>query len=98
GGPGGQGREPVLAEFPEQQPPMPVVSFPPHAAANGIAISPRGELGLAGQALVALFGDLAPITPARLATPVGFKVVRADLERRTIHDFAVKRINGPASK
>jgi glucose/arabinose dehydrogenase len=97
-GEGGQGREPVLAEFPEAQPPMPVVSFPPHAGANGVAISPGGSFGFAGQAFVALFGDLAPITTPRLATPVGFKVVRVDLEQRSIVDFAVNRIQGPASK
>jgi len=97
-GEGGQGREPVLAEFPEAQPPMPIVSFPPHAAANGIAISPGGSFGFEGQAFVAFFGDLAPITTPRLATPVGFKVVRVDLEQRTIVDFAVNRIQGPASK
>jgi glucose/arabinose dehydrogenase len=97
-GDGGQGREPVLAEFPEAVPPMPLVSFPPHAAANGIAISPGRDFGFEGQAFVALFGDLAPITTPRLATPVGFKVVRVDLEARTITDFAVNRIQGPASK
>lgn len=97
-GDGGQGQEPVLAEFPEAEPPKPVVSFPPHAAANGIAISPGGSFGFEGQAFVALFGDLAPITTARLATPVGFKVVRVDLAQREIVDFAVNRIQGPASK
>jgi glucose/arabinose dehydrogenase len=97
-GEGGQGREPVLAEFPEPEPPKPVVSFPPHAAANGIAISPGGSFGFDGQAFVALFGDLAPITTPRLATPVGFKVVRVDLEQRAIVDFAVNKIQGPASK
>ena len=97
-GDGGQGREPVLAEFPESRPPMPIVSFQPHAAANGIAISPGGPFGFEGQAFVALFGDLAPITTPRLATPAGFKVVRVDLERRSIVDFAVNRIQGPASK
>ncbi len=97
-GDGGQGREPVLAEFPELEPPKPVVSFPPHAAANGIAISPGGAFGFEGQAFVALFGDLAPITTPRLMTPVGFKVVRVDLERRELVDFAVNRIQGPASK
>jgi glucose/arabinose dehydrogenase len=97
-GPGGQGREPVLAEFPEPQPPFPVVSFQPHAGANGIAISPGGAFGFDGQAFVALFGDLAPITTPRLATPVGFRVVRVDLEGRQVHDFAVNRIQGPASK
>jgi glucose/arabinose dehydrogenase len=97
-GDGGQGREPVLAEFPDPDPPKPVVSFKPHAGANGVAISPGGEFGFEGQAFVALFGDLAPITTPRLGTPVGFKVVRVDLERREIVDFAVNRIQGPASK
>jgi glucose/arabinose dehydrogenase len=97
-GQGGSGREPVLAEFPEPRPPMPVVSFTPHAAANGIAISPGGEFGFEGQAFVALFGDLAPVTTPRLTTPVGFKVVRVDLEHRAIHEFAVNRMAGPASK
>ncbi len=31
-------------------------------------------------------------------TPVGFKVVRVELARREIVDFAVNRIQGPASK
>jgi glucose/arabinose dehydrogenase len=88
----------VLAEFPEAQPPLPAVSFAPHAAANGFAFSPGGPFGFEGQAFVALFGDLAPITTPRLTTPVGFKVVRVDLERRAIADFAVNRIQGPASK
>ncbi len=35
---------------------------------------------------------------APLAAPVGFKVVRVDLERREIIDFAINRIAGPASK
>jgi hypothetical protein len=47
---------------------------------------------------VALFGDLAPITTPRLGTPVGNKVVRVDLERAEIVDFAINRIQGPASK
>ena len=97
-GDGGQGREPVLAEFPEPDPPKPVVSFPPHAGANGIAIAPSGPFGFEGQAFVALFGDLAPITTPRLTSPVGFKVVRVDLDGRSIADFAVNRIQGPASK
>jgi len=97
-GDGGQGREPVLAAFPEPEPPYPVVSFPPHSGSNGIAISPGGDFGFEGNAFVAMFGDLAPITTPRLATPVGYKVVRIDLERRQIVDFALNRIQGPASK
>lgn len=97
-GDGGQGREPVLAEFPDPEPAMPLASFAPHAGANGIAISQDEIFGFEGQAFVALFGDLAPITTPRLATPVGFKVVRVDLESRQIIDFAINRIGGPASK
>ena len=94
----GKGREPVLAVFPDPAPPRPVVSVGSHAAANGIAVSPGGAFGFEGQAFVALFGDLAPITTPRLGTPVGNKVVRVDLERAEIVDFAVNRIQGPASK
>ena len=97
-GPGGQGREPVLAVFPDPAPPRPVVSFGSHAAANGVAVSPGQQFGFEGQAFVALFGDLAPITTPRLGTPVGNKVVRVDLDRAEIADFAVNRIQGPASK
>jgi glucose/arabinose dehydrogenase len=82
----------------EAAPPMPIVSFQPHAGANGVAFSPGGAFGFEGQAFVALFGDLAPITTPRLATPAGFKVVRVDLDQRSIVDFAVNRIQGPASK
>jgi glucose/arabinose dehydrogenase len=88
----------VLAVFPNPDPPKPVVSFQPHSAANGIAIAPGGAFGFAGQAFVALFGDLAPVTTPRLATPAGFKIVRVELDARRIVDFAVNRIQGPASK
>jgi glucose/arabinose dehydrogenase len=97
-GAGGQGREPVLAVFPDPAPPRPVASFEPHAGANGVAVSPGRSFGFAGQAFVALFGDLAPVTTPRLATPVGNKIVRVDLDRAEIIDFAVNRIQGPASK
>jgi hypothetical protein len=46
---------------------------------------------------VALFGDISPVT-AQPLTPRGFKVVRVDLERRRVVDFAVNKIAGPASK
>jgi glucose/arabinose dehydrogenase len=97
-GEGGQGLEPVLAEPPDPDPPKPIVSFEPHAGSNGLAIAPPGPFGFEGQAFVALFGDLAPVTTPRLPTPVGFKVVRVDLDRREVTDFAVNRIQGPASK
>ncbi len=97
-GKAGQGREPVLAEFPEQNPPRPLVSFWTHTAANGMDIARDARFGFAGQAFVACFGDLAPITTLRRAlTPAGFKVVRVNPMTSTVHDFAVNRIAGPAS-
>src|SRR4051794_32293317 len=97
-GEGGQGRDPVLAEFPDADPPKPFVTFPPHAAANGFAFSVDERFGFAGDPFVCLFGDLAPVTTARLAKPVGYKVVRVDMANRRVVDFAVNRIEGPASK
>jgi glucose/arabinose dehydrogenase len=87
-----------LAEFPDPQPAPPTGSFQTHAAANGFDFSRSTEFGFVGQAFVALFGDLAPITTARQVVPAGFKVVRVDPDSGTITDFAVNRIQGPASK
>jgi glucose/arabinose dehydrogenase len=94
----GQGRAPVLAVFPNPKPPKPLVSFKPHAAANGVSFSPSTEFGFKGDAFVALFGDIAPITTPRLSAPRGFKVVRIDMRKRRIVDFAVNKIAGPASQ
>lgn len=96
-GTGGSGREPVLAQHPDPAPPKPLVTFAPHAAPNGVDFCRDPSFGFEGQAFVALFGDVAPIT-ARPMTPRGFKVVRVDVERREVVDFAVNRIAGPASK
>jgi glucose/arabinose dehydrogenase len=93
----GAGREPVLAQHPEHAPPKPVVTFAPHAAPNGFDFCRDPSFGFEGQAFVALFGDIAPIT-ARPMTPRGFKIVRVDVERREVKDFAVNKIAGPASK
>lgn len=90
----GQGRAPVLAEFPNPKPLRPFASFEPHAAANGVSFSPPA-FGFGGDAFVALFGDIAPVTTMRLAAPPGFKVVRVDMENRRIVDFAVNKVSGP---
>ena len=97
-GEGGKGREPVLARFPDPDPPKPVASFETHAAANGLDFSRGDGFGFEGQAFVALFGDLAPVTTARQVVPAGFKIVRVDIETGAISDFAVNRTQGPASK
>jgi glucose/arabinose dehydrogenase len=98
-GEGGHGREPVLAEFPNPNPPKPLTSFQTHAAANGFDFCPNPEFGFEGDAFVACFGDLAPITTiTRAVTPAGFKVVRVDMRSGQVYDFAVNRMTGPASK
>lgn len=97
-GEGGQGGEPVIATHPDANPPRPVVTFEAHAGANGVDFSRDPGFGFVGDAFVALFGDLAPITTPRLSTPVGFKVVRVDVRNRRVVDFAVNKMTGPASK
>jgi glucose/arabinose dehydrogenase len=98
-GEGGHGREPVLAEFPNPSPPKPFLSFPTHVAANGFDFCRNPDFGFEGDAFVACFGDLAPITTlTRAVTPMGFKVVRVDMKMREVYDFAVNRMTGPASK
>jgi glucose/arabinose dehydrogenase len=97
-GEGGQGREPVIANHPTSNPPKPFLSFEPHVGANGVAFSQGEQFGFVGDAFVALFGDLAPITTARISVPAGFKVVRIAMQSRQIVDFAVNKQTGPASK
>jgi glucose/arabinose dehydrogenase len=94
----GQGREPALAEHPDPNPPQPFVTFAPHAASNGVDFCRDPRFGFEGDAFVALFGDVAPVTTPRLPTPAGFKVVRVDMRHRQVVDFAVNKIAGPASK
>lgn len=94
----GQGREPVIMDHPDPHPPKPLVSFQPHAAVNGLDFCREADFGFQGDAFVALYGDLVPITTPRLATPSGFKVVRVEMSSRRIVDFAVNKIAGPASK
>lgn len=98
-GPGGQGREPVLSKHPDPNPPKPLTSFRTHEAANGFDFCHDPHFGFEGEAFIALFGDLAPITTLSRATvPAGFKVVRLDLKSGQIYDFATNRFQGPASK
>ncbi|HXG23035.1 MAG TPA: PQQ-dependent sugar dehydrogenase, partial [Chthonomonadales bacterium] len=98
-GESGHGREPVLAEFPNPNPPRPLASFQTHSAANGFDFCRDAGFGFEGDAFVACFGDLAPITTIKRAvTPAGFKVVRVDMKSGQVHDFAINKMTGPASK
>jgi hypothetical protein len=95
-GDGGRGREPVPAEHPDPNPPKPFATFDQHSAPNGVDFYRDPTFGFQGDAFVALFGDLTPVT-SRLTTPSGFKVLRVDMQSGEMVDFAVNKIQGPAS-
>jgi glucose/arabinose dehydrogenase len=79
-------------------PPKPVAYLPVHASADGFDISRSPSFGHVGQAFVAMFGDQAPEV-GKVIAPVGFKVVRVNLETGVSYDFVVNRgdRSGPAS-
>jgi glucose/arabinose dehydrogenase len=88
----------LLAEHPNA-PPKPITKFGVHSSANGLDFSRSEHFGHVGEAFVALFGDQSP-SVGKLLHPVGFKVVRVNVENGWVEDFAVNRgpKNGPASK
>ncbi len=96
--PGEDNPDAVLAEIPNR-PPKPIAYFAVHSSSNGIAFSTSPRFGHVGQAFVAQFGDQAP-TVGKVLNPAGFRVVRVDVKRGLIHDFAANKgwPNGPASK
>jgi glucose/arabinose dehydrogenase len=68
-------------------------------AANGFDFCRDFRFGFRGDAFVACFGDLVPITTiTKAVTPAGFKVVRVDMKTHQVVDFAVNKMTGPASK
>ena len=87
----------VLAEHPNA-PPKPVTLLGVHSSSNGMDFSRNPAFGFAGEAFIAQFGDMAPGVGKVLA-PVGYKVVRVDVDSGVVNDFAVNRDpSGPASK
>ncbi|WP_029035644.1 PQQ-dependent sugar dehydrogenase [Salinimicrobium terrae] len=95
--PGKDSPAPVMAQYPEE-PPHPVATFGVHSSSNGISFSTNKNFGFNGQAFVAQFGDMAPGVGKVLA-PVGFKVVRVDVDSGIVEEFAVNKAvkNGPAT-
>ncbi len=93
----GRGREPLIADHPNPNPPKPFATFKDHSGVNGLDFCREAGFGFEGDAFVALFGDIAPVT-SRPGSPRGFKIVRVDIKTRRVHDFAVNRIQGPASR
>ncbi len=89
--------QPLLQTYPNT-PPQPAAVFGVHSSSNGLDFSSSDAFGFKGEAFVAQLGDMAPKVGKVLA-PVGFKVVRVNVENGVIRDFAVNKgkRNGPAS-
>jgi len=98
----GQGGVPqpsfVLAEHPNE-PPQPIARLGVHSSSNGMAFSRSAAFGHEGALFIAQFGDMAPGV-GKVLNPVGFKVVRVDVDTGVVDDFAVNRgeRNAPATK
>jgi glucose/arabinose dehydrogenase len=87
----------VLAGYPNQ-PPKPAAVMGVHSSSNGIDFSRSGAFGYEGEAFIAQFGDMAPEV-GKVLSPVGYKVIRVNVDTGVIEDFAVNKgkKNGPAS-
>jgi len=97
--PPGKPRPPRLLLEPPNLPPPPAAILDVHASATGFDFSRSAVFGYPGEAFIALFGDQSP-TSGKVVNPVGFKVVRVDVETGRIEEFVVNkgRKNGPASR
>ncbi|AFZ68004.1 PQQ-dependent sugar dehydrogenase [Deinococcus peraridilitoris] len=88
----------LLARHPNA-PPRPAALLGVHSSSNGLDFSRSARFGYVNEAFVAQFGDLAPGV-GKVSGPVGYKIVRVNVESGRVEDFAVNRgdTNGPASK
>jgi glucose/arabinose dehydrogenase len=95
--PPGKAQPSFLLEH-KKTPPAPAARLGVHSSANGLDFSRSASFGHVGEAFIALFGDQAPET-GKVTNPVGFKVVRVNVENGAVEDFAVNkgRKSGPAS-
>jgi hypothetical protein len=86
----------LLQKYPNT-PPKPAAIFGVHSSSNGFDFSRNSAFGYEGEAFVAQFGDMAGA--GKVLYPVGFKVVRVNVETGVVRDFAVNKgkRNGPAS-
>jgi glucose/arabinose dehydrogenase len=77
--------EPLLASAPPVSR-QPLARFTPHATPGGFALA-RAPFGFAGDAFVALFGDISPFASGGLPLRAGHGVARVDLASGAVHDF-----------
>ncbi|MBC5992843.1 PQQ-dependent sugar dehydrogenase [Pontibacter cellulosilyticus] len=96
--PGDKGPQPLLAQHPNK-PPNPAATLGVHSSSNGMDFSRNSSFGYQGEAFIAQFGDMAPGV-GKVLSPVGYKVVRVNVENGVITDFAANKgkKTAPASK
>jgi glucose/arabinose dehydrogenase len=70
------------------------LTLPTHAGANGFKFSPD-SFGFEGDAFIAFYGTLGPITAGTNLSWPGFSVVRVDMETKKIIPFAHNKVPGP---
>ena len=98
GPPGEKAPQPLLAQHPNK-PPKPAATLGVHSSSNGLDFSRSSSFGYQGEAFIAQFGDMAPDVGKVLA-PVGYKVVRVNVETGVVTDFVANKgkKTAPASK
>lgn len=94
----GEGPPQLLLAGEPGTPPRPVAKLGVHSSSNGMDFSTNRDFGFRGQIFIAQFGDMAPDV-GKVTKPVGFKVVRVDVENGLVEDFAVNKgkRHGPAT-
>ncbi|MBD0294448.1 MAG: PQQ-dependent sugar dehydrogenase [Flavisolibacter sp.] len=87
----------LLKNYPNT-PPQPAAILGVHSSSNGIDFSHNADFGFSGEAFIAQFGDMAP-KAGKLLFPVGYKVIRVNVNTGVIRDFATNKgkRNGPAT-
>lgn len=70
-------------------------TFRTHVAVNGITFSPGGTFGMDGEAFIAEYGVYLPLTTGVNINPVGFDVVRVNMQNGQVKPFASNKLPGP---
>lgn len=87
----------TLFAEPPSVPPEPVAKLAVHSSSNGMDFSFDQAFGHVGEAFIAQFGDMSPGV-GKVVDPVGFRVVRVNVESGVVEDFAINvEPHGPAS-
>jgi glucose/arabinose dehydrogenase len=86
----------VLSNHNELPPPeKPLLLFPPHVAAVKFDVVPSTVQEYAGQLVIALFGDEAPMTVPAGGPRVGRTIARIDPSDWSLHSIATHTLNRP---